>query len=648
MEEVVDNLDEAMAPVEDLDFSEDDDKLADLEDVDENKSVKEEDFCDLDSVTQFQSETMDHIPTAAQSPASKEDFLSAHQLRIILFALCEGLRRASRVFSTKAQLIQSWLKEARRHLKPPEQNAQASVSEQIVAWVLFVREQDLPLRESGLLNKALLLKKKEAYNESFQISYEWAVSFLLQHQLGVRSVGRDPSLTRVLPSSLETKVRSFRDFTQKVFHVHQLTESSVAAMDELCLFVDLSLVQDKSLCSEALELTGSSPLITIYLTVLADGTMLLPLALTSSQLPKEILPGSNLLQVSPEGLSIEDNLDIWTNTVWLQHRSSSAQPSKSMLVLDRHREHLGDQFLNSLSGSCSLPAVIPGGCSFCLQPLEVCLKPVLQRFLLARWSEFTARNPPELEETEPARLQTNVTLQLVNWVVEALTHLNKVPQVWKQSFHLLGLLPVTKGVFEETVDKSSQKPEDIQVDLLKTLTEILLGSGTTETGSPELQELEDEDNIDMRQQGGDEPETTEGQQDTKGEGMEVEGTEKETEDRKEVEGQGVMETGDEDREGKGMEDQEEDTKEARLKDQQKEGEMMVKDSEDSVNEDRKEETETREEDSEEEGKETEGDRKDMSKERRETRIVIGKEVGDEWKITVTTPAEEDRMDNGDE
>ncbi|XP_037836508.1 pogo transposable element derived with ZNF domain b isoform X2 [Kryptolebias marmoratus] len=649
VEEVVDNLDEAMAPVEDLDFS-DDDTLDDLEDVEENETVKEEDLCNLDSVSQLLSETTAPVQTAAQSPASKEDFLSARQLRIILFALCEGLQQASRVFSTKTPLIRSWLKEAKRRLKRTEQEQRiyAGGSDQMLAWVLFMREQQLPITESNLFNKASMLKKKGAFGESFRISYDWAVSFLLQHQLGVRSAGRVPSLTRLLPSSLETKVRSFRDFTQKVFHVHQLTESSVAAMDELCLFVDLRLAQDKSCCSEALELIGSSPLITVYLTVLADGTMLPSLALTTRQLPEKVLPESVLLEVSPESLSIEDILDLWTSKVWLKHLSTSAQPSKSMLVLDRHREHLGDPFLSSLSGSCSLPAVIPGGCSFCLQPLEICLKPVLQRFLLSRWSEFTARNPPELEETEPARLQINVTQQLIDWVVEALTHLNKLPQVWKQSFHLTGLLPAPRGLSEETEDKTSQKPEDIQADLLKTLTQMLLGPETTETCSPELQELEDEE--------GDEQETSEDQQDTKVERMEVEETERKTEDRKEVEGQEVMETEDKDREEKDLDDHEKETKEEGLKYKEKEGEMMVKDSEDRMKEDRKEKTETREEDSEEEGKETEEDRKDVSKERRETRIVIGKEVGDEWKILVKTRTEgaatdgdeEDRMDIEDE
>ncbi|XP_039974334.1 pogo transposable element derived with ZNF domain b [Xiphias gladius] len=619
VDEVEDNMDEAMAPVEDMDFS-DDERVDDLDDIDEEtEDIKEEFIKEVKHpVPHLPSTTNSHAQSATVLSASKErdDFLTARQLRIALFALCDGLRQASRVFSTDTQLIRTWLKEAKKRLKQTEQEQKvhADGGDRMVAWVLSMREQQLPITESNLFHKASTLKKKGGFSDSFRISYDWAVSFMLQYRLGVRSIGNAATLTRTLPASLEAKVKSFREFTQKIIQVHKLSDSTVAAMDELCLFVDLRLVQDKSRCSEALELTGSLPLVTVYLTALANGTMLPSLVLANRQLAEKVLPEFVLVEAGPESLLVEEALDLWTNKVWLQHVSGLTLPSKSMLISDRHREHMGDQFLTSISGSGTLPAVIPGGCCFCLQPLEVCVKPVLQRFMLSRWAKFTAGNPKELEETSPHRLQANVAQLLVDWVVEALTHLNRLPQVWQKSFRLTGLLLKEEGEKgEDEAATTSQTPEEIQLDLLKTLTEILLGAEALEASSPDLLELEDEEDTKEEQEGGQGKETSEGKQKDKDE------TKKEvTEERKE-------------RGDKGKKTEEEGRQEDMGKDLKDEVKMI-------------------EEDSEEEGKETEDDRKEMNKERRETRIVIGEEVGDEWKIKsrtegVEADGEEDgRMD----
>lgn len=629
MDEAAENVDETMGPVEDLEFS-DDERLDELDDTEETEDVKEEFIKEVKHPeSRVPSTTNGHMQPATISSAAKEreDFLTARQLRVALFALCDGFRQASRVFSTEPQLIRSWLKEARKWVKEtePELKVQTDGGDRMVAWVLSMREQQLPITESNLFHKASTLKKKGGFSDSFRISYDWAVNFMLQHRLGVRTAGRAATLDRILPPFLETKVKSFREFTQKVVQTHKLTGNTVAAMDELCIFVDLRLVQDKSRRSEALEFTGSLPLLTVFLTVLADGTMLPALVLANRQLNDRNLPGFIQLEVSPDGLSVEEALDLWTKKVWLQHVPIPPLPSKSMLVLDRHREHMGDQFLTSISGSGTLPAVIPGGCSFCLQPLEICVKPVLQRFLLARWSKFIARNPKELEDPLPQSLQAKVGQLLFDWVVEALTHLNKLPQLWEKSFDLTGLLVEPKEANMEVENEEDQtraeKPECVQSDLLKTLTDILLGAEASEGDSPDLLELEDEEDTE-------EPQTVKEQEILeKNQDKKDEETEKESEEREEMEEEGMNA----EEQGRPEETEKE------VKERVREKEEDEKNSEENE-ENRKEEVIMNEEDSEEEGKETEED-KEVSKERRETRIVIGEDVGDEWKITVKSRTE---------
>lgn len=55
--------------------------------------------------------------------------------------------------------------------------------------------------------------------------------------------------------------------------------------------------------------------------------------------------------------------------------------SPSLLMVDVHRGHLADGFQRSLR-SCSTDLVfIPLGCSCRLQPLDVCVTPLVQEFL---------------------------------------------------------------------------------------------------------------------------------------------------------------------------------------------------------------------------------------------------------------------------
>ncbi|XP_078101225.1 pogo transposable element with ZNF domain [Sander vitreus] len=672
VEEFEGDVDGAMAPVEE--FS-DDERLDDLNDIDEEADDGKEDFIrDVKRPTPGAvATTVSGSPTAAVSGVTaaaamacreREDSLSARQLRVALIALCDGLQHASRLFSTDTHTIRRWLQDARKRLKRSDlektaEGGEGNGSDRMLAWVLSMREQQLPITESNLFHKASALKKKGAFGDAFRISYDWAVGFLLRQRLGVRSVGRAPTLARTLPLSLHAKIQSFREFTQKIARTHELPESAVAAVDELCVFVDLRLVQDKSRRRDALELTGSVPLVTVYLAALADGSMLPALVLASRQLAKRApLPEFIVLEGGAESLLAEEALDLWTNRVWLRHVNAASQHQKSLLVLDRHREHMGDPFLTAVSAASTLPAVIPAGCAFRLQPIEICVKPVLQRFLLARWAAFSAGSPAELEETSPPQLQANVAQLLVDWTVEALTQLEKLPQVWKTSFRLTGVLSRRDGEEEET----SQQAEEIQSALIKTLTETLLGADASNAESPELLELEDEEETEEEGGGGGEEEEEEGKGTTEVARSDTMKDGEETEEETTTTGEGkdtiqsvedIKET-EEDRTEDRKETEEDRTEDSKEKEEDrkedsKETEEDRKEDSKETEEDRKEDSKETEEDrkeTEEDRKETEEDRKERSKETEEDRNDRSKETEDRKERSKET--EEDRKERSKE
>ncbi|KAK5921511.1 hypothetical protein CgunFtcFv8_018869 [Champsocephalus gunnari] len=511
-----------------------------------------------------------------------------------------------------------------------------------------MQEQQIPITETLLFHRTSVLKKKGVFSESFRISYAWALDFMLRHRLGVRTLGRAPSLGLSLPGPLDAKIQSFRDFTQKVIQDRRLWRGGVAAMDEMCLFLDLKLVQDRSTRPEALQLTGTLPLVSVYLTVLADGSMLPSLVLSNRMLAERDLPDWVLLEGGQEGLQMEEALDLWTNKVWLKH--VSGQLGKSLLVLDRHREHLGDPFLASLSGSRTLPALIPDGCSPRLQPLEVCLKPVLKRFLMSRWTRFISGDPEELEETFVPQIQTNIAQRLVDWLLEALTLLNQAPRILKESFSLTGVLPGGGG---------AGSPEDIQADLLRTLTRTLLGDEGLEESS-ELLELEDQEDEEEPEPGEEtaedrleEPEP--GEETAEDRLEEPEPGEETAEDRLEEPEPGEETVGDRLEEPEPGEEKAEDrleepepgeeTAEDRLEEPEpgeetaedrleepEPGEDKLEEPEPEIVKEQEVEDTVKVQEDRKEVRQEEAGQEEAGQERRETRIVIGEEVGDEWKI----------------
>ncbi|KAG7218817.1 hypothetical protein INR49_019695, partial [Caranx melampygus] len=239
---------------------------------------------------------------------------------ITMFALCDGLRQASRVFSTETHLIWAGMKEARKRLRQTEQEHQVHAP------------------------------------------------------VGVRTIGRAATLTRTLPSLPGGQSQ-----------VLQGSRTSLGAQRPLN--------------------SGSLPLVTVYLTALADGTMLPSMVLANRQLAEKALPEFIVLEAAQRVF--------WWKRPWTSGPTRSGCSTSSGGLCK--------------AGPPALPAVALGQVH--------CWKLTL------------------LEEASPQRLQANVA-QLGDWVVEALTHLKQTPQVWKKSFRLTGLL-----LKEEEDEETNQKPE---------------------------------------------------------------------------------------------------------------------------------------------------------------------------------------------
>ncbi|XP_032089839.1 pogo transposable element with ZNF domain isoform X3 [Thamnophis elegans] len=402
-------------------------------------------------------------PKEAPEPVSRKEQLSVKKLRVVLFALCCNTEQAAEHFKNPPRRIRRWL---RRFQAFQEENV-ASLSEakylsleaeeKLAEWVLTQREQQLPVNEETLFQKATKIGR--SLEGGFKISYEWAVRFMLRHHLSTHS---RRAVSHPLPKDVAETSSCFIEFVQGQIHTQDLPLSMIAAIDEISLFLDAEVLCSDDRKENALQTVGTGePWCDVVLAILADGSVLPTVVFYRGRLEQPAnVPETILLEAKENGHNDDEIMDVWSSKVWQKHIEH--QNGKSMLVLDCHRTHLSEKVLSMLSSSSTLPAVVPSGCSSKIQPLDVCIKRTVKNFVHKKWKE-------QAKDMADSPCDSDILLQLVLcWLAEALEVISDCPELVQQSFLVASVLPGPDG----TANTPSRNA-DMQEELIASLEEQL-------------------------------------------------------------------------------------------------------------------------------------------------------------------------------
>ncbi|NXX70161.1 POGZ protein, partial [Spizella passerina] len=425
-------------------------------------------------------------PEAAPAPRPPEppqrepkEPLSVRKLRVVLFALCSSPEQAARHFRSPPRRIRRWLRRCRalqdeRPELPEGKYLSLEAEEKLAEWVLTQREQQLPVNEETLFQKATKIGR--ALEGGFQISYEWAVRFMLRHHLSTHT---RRAVAHPLPKEIQGNAGAFIEFVQRQIHAQELPRAMIAAMDEISLFLDVEVLGSDERKESALQTVGNGePWCELVLTLLADGSVLPALVISRGRPPcPTALPKSILLESKESGCGDDEIMELWAARVWRKHTECRGGASKGMLVLDCHRTHLSEEVLAVLSAAGALPAVIPAGCSSRTQPLDVCVKRSLKNFLHKKWRE-RARDLADSDSSALLQL-------LLGWLGEALEVLGNCPELIRKSFLVASVLPGPAGD-----SGSPRRNGDEQEELIAAMEERLKIAKTRES-SPEFPENDD-------------------------------------------------------------------------------------------------------------------------------------------------------------
>ncbi|XP_073493439.1 pogo transposable element with ZNF domain isoform X2 [Phyllobates terribilis] len=391
-----------------------------------------------------------------EAGAGEESQLSVKKLRVVLFALCCGIQQAADHFYNSPRHISRWLQRFQAEIEDNLAEGKYlgnEAEEKLAEWVLTQREQQQPVNEETLFQKATKIGR--SLEGGFKISYEWAVRFMLRHNLGTHD---KVAVANRLPNEMEDNAQTFIGFVQRQILSQDLQLSMIAAVDEISLFLDLDLLHSERKES-ALQTVGiGEPWCDILLTILADGSLLPTLVCCRGSFKSAThVPECVRLETREDGFSDDEVMELWSSIVWQKH--VDGPNNKGMAVLDCYRSHLSDEVLALLSSTCTLPAIVPAGCSAKIQPLYVCIRRAVTNLLHKKWRE-QARGMAE------ESCSSEVLLQLVvRWLTEVLDVISVHPELVQQSFLVASVLPGTDGT-ANTSKRNAEMQEEL-IDLLE-------------------------------------------------------------------------------------------------------------------------------------------------------------------------------------
>lgn len=383
---------------------------------------------------------------------ASENSLIAAQSKVVLYALCCGVPQAAIHFNMPPEEVHSLLLKHQTRIEPSKSKdiLTPQAADKLIEWVYCQREQQLPISEANLFQIM-------CSHGSRDISYDSVVDFFLRHDLGLQAFATSSKLPPFNSQQLE---RSFSSFLKKQVNSQTFSLSSIGTLDELSIFVDIEKLVDSTSMMSAFKLMGTTePTIDVVFTALADGNSLSVMLFVKSEplkLDAHSLSDSVILEARPEGFTNEERLQVWLDKVWSPYVNPSSG-GKGLLIMDPYKGHTSNEFLAALNSANTLPGLIPHGCSRRLQPLEVCMGPVLREFMQARWTEHVTKAPQQLVRAK----HDDLAIIISRWLTEVLDVLKAEPKHLFRSFDWI-----------LSTNESSEKP----AELMRSLTEALLVS----------------------------------------------------------------------------------------------------------------------------------------------------------------------------
>src|SRR6218665_1265677 len=409
----------------------------------------------------------------------RTSYEAGFKLKVVEYAEVHGNSNAMREFGVNEKLVRDWrkAKETLSGMPFAKRARRGNVSSfpelevELNEWILCQRQDGYIVTRDSIRLRAVQLKKTDKYKNlpgmaTFLASSGWCSRFMERHSLTLR---QRTKIAQKLPAVLEEKIDSFHRFVIKHRKQHEYDLSQIGNMDETPMTFDLPsnrTVDSSGAKTILVKTTGHEKThFTVVLACMADGKKLKPVVIFKRKtLPKGVkfTPGV-IVQAHPKGWMDEAGTQQWLRQVW-NTRPGAMMSKRSMLVWNMFRAHITETSRKTPQDLRTDMAVIPGGLTSVLQPLDVCLNKPFKDRLRKMWLEWMTSGSATL--TKGGNLQKPDITVVVSWAKQAW---DSIPEdMVRKSFLKCGISNAMDGseddALYEDVDHSTPRSETDELD----------------------------------------------------------------------------------------------------------------------------------------------------------------------------------------
>ena len=360
----------------------------------------------------------------------RKSYPAAIKRKVIEFTEINGNAAAERNFNVSECNVRRWrknkevIRETLSNVKTQRLGISPfqEVDYPLKQWVMNERASFRPVSTLDISVKAKCLAD-ELGIIGFTASSSWVRRFMKRCSLSLRA---RTSLGQKLPDDYEKKIQDFRDFCirnqpKNSQYVH------IGNMDELPLSFDIppnKTVDEIGKQSIVINTTGHEKMnFTVVLSVCLDGSKLKPMVIFKRKTNiREKMTDKVIVCYNEKGWMNEKLMCQWLQTVW-RSRPQNFFHTKSMLILVCMTAHKTSEVLELMKRNDVIPAIIPGGLTKKLQPLDISVNKPFKNHMRQLWRNWMASN--DHTYTNTGRMRRASYAQICSWVYIAWDRITK-------------------------------------------------------------------------------------------------------------------------------------------------------------------------------------------------------------------------------
>lgn len=330
------------------------------------------------------------------APKRHRSYTAGFKLNVISRAEEIGNRAAGREFEVDERCVRRWRGEKEQLREMPQQKRARrsgtarwpNLEKDLVEWIKGQRSKGLAVSTTKIRLQAKLWAREQKIDD-FKGGPCWCYRFMKRNKMSVRvrtTVGQQ------LPLDWKEKKEAFLKFVGDLVEEKKFSLSQIINMDETPLTFDCPAnrtVDQTGTRTVSVLTTGHEKMsFTCVLACSANGDLLNPLIIFKRKtLPKGDFPSDIVISANEKGWMCESIMFEWIEKVW-QRRKGSFFDRKGLLIMDSMRSHLLDTVKSHFKKLSTDLAVIPGGLTKILQPLDLSVNRSFKAEIRKRWENW--------------------------------------------------------------------------------------------------------------------------------------------------------------------------------------------------------------------------------------------------------------------